>query len=511
MSARKKRSMIGRLFFGMLVLAGFLALAIVGRAWWVFRDRNPGYKVALSIRGESARKEPKPLQVGFGRFKITPEVGAANPPVWLAGFAQGRAATAVHDDLWATAIVLDDGYTRLGLVVLDAIGLFHDDVIRIRSQITREWGLSYVIVCTTHNHSTPDLMGLWGPSIFKTGVDGTYRQHVVDQAVFALGDAVYNLEPAAMLALHIPLDPEGLVADTRKPIVFDPDLRVLLFRSADGERVLGSLVGWANHPETPWSRNTEITADFPGFLREALADGVTVDGEKVLRGLGGQHVFVNGAVGGLMTTHPATVVTDPFTGTELKDPSHAKSRALGHQLARHVVKAVDAAVGDGEWVSQAPMALQARTMEIPLENRNFLLAGFLGLIDRGHVRWKHVRTEVAFIRLGDVSLVTIPGEIYPELVNGGVEQAPGADFDIEPLEVPPIRDMMPGRIQFILGLGNDELGYIIPKSQWDVEPPYLYGADKSPYGEINSPGPDTAHLLHQAIRGLIEAAMSTSP
>jgi hypothetical protein len=47
----------------------------------------------------------------------------------------------------------------------------------------------------------------------------------------------------------------------------------------------------------------------------------------------------------------------------------------------------------------------------------------------------------------------------------------------------------------IVGLANDELGYIIPKRQWDEKPPFAYGRTSAQYGEINSVGPDTAPIL----------------
>jgi hypothetical protein len=148
--------------------------------------------------------------------------------------------------------------------------------------------------------------------------------------------------------------------------------------------------------------------------------------------------------------------------------------------------------------------VRAHTLEIPLDNKAYLITPLLGLIDRGHTKWKHLRTEVALITFGDTSIACIPGEIYPEIVNGGIERAPGGDYDIDPVEVPPIRDMMPGTIKFIFGLANDEIGYIIPKSEWDRKKPYIYGAEKSVYGEINSCGPEVAPLLHQAFRGLCQ-------
>ena len=147
-------------------ILGFLLLVlIVGlvlRCFYTFRDRNPGYTVALNIDGQPAGRALKPFRAGFARVKISPDLSNTNEPIWLAGFNQNRAATKVHDDLWAMACVLDDGHARLGIVTLDAIGFFHDDVIAVRRRLSSASKLDYAVVCSTHNHSTPDLMGLWG-------------------------------------------------------------------------------------------------------------------------------------------------------------------------------------------------------------------------------------------------------------------------------------------------------------------------------------------------------------
>ena len=64
--------------------------------------------------------------------------------------------------------------------------------------------------------------------------------------------------------------------------------------------------------------------------------------------------------------------------------------------------------------------------------------------------------------------------------------------------------MMPGRVKFVFGLANDELGYLIPKSEWDHDPPFLYGADHAPYGEMNSVGCDAAGTIRQALKALCQ-------
>lgn len=484
--------------WGALLLV-VLVVALILRGLYAFRDRAPGYTLDLKIDAAKSQAEPRPLRVGFGRIKINPDLSDPKRPVWVAGFSQNRAATAIHDDIWAIACVLDDGHTRAGVVVLDAIGFFHDDVVAVRRACAAEWKLDYVIVCSTHNHSTPDLMGLWGRHPLRSGVDPRYREQVIAAAAKALGDAVAALQPARVAFHEIPMPTDDLVADTRKPIVFDPDVRVMHFTSVSNSTTIGTIVGWANHPETPWSKNTEITADFCGFLRDALEHGVQHEGRELAAGLGGIHLYVNGAVGGLMTTHPSVTVRDPYLQQEFKEPSHAKSLAVGHQLASRILPRLQETGTTRH--NFAPIGLRARTIEMPIDNKLFLAAAYLSVIDRGHVRWKRMRTEVALVTIGEASIACVPGEIYPEIINGGIERPPGGDFDIEPLEVPPLRELMPGRVKFVFGLANDELGYLIPKSEWDTEPPYLYDSN-GVYGEINSCGPDAGRIIHAALAEL---------
>jgi hypothetical protein len=115
---------------------------------------------------------------------------------------------------------------------------------------------------------------------------------------------------------------------------------------------------------------------------------------------------------------------------------------------------------------------------------------------------------VSYIRLlkgGNLAaeIVTVPGEIYPELVNGGITRYPGADFPDAPFE-PSIRPHLRSKYQFIFGLANDELGYIIPKAEYDNEPPWLLDKPTRWYGEINSAGPEIAGAVTRTLVNLIE-------
>lgn len=486
-----------------------VALGTVACAWVVYhtRDRNPGYSVELHLPVTSDGGRTPRLLVGFGRETITPDLTRT---VWLAGFATGRRATAVHDDLWAVAMVVDDGEHRLGMVALDSIGLFHDDVIAIRRRVGARTRLDYLIVTSTHNHSTPDLMGLWGPRTGFRGVDDDYRDLALDRAAMAIATAATTTVPARLSLYEIPIETAGLVADSRDPQVFDSTLRMMHVTSAADGSTLGSLVNWADHPETPWSANTEITADFPGYLRDLLEHGVNEpvgvadSGGPAVRGLGGIHLYVNGAIGGLMTTNPETTVTDPYSGRPHAAPSHEKSRAVGRVLGRTILSALAERPSEPE--RNPRLSIDANTLELPVHNTLFRLALAVGLIDRGQPRMNRIRSEVALVTLGGASIATMPGELYPEIANGGIVRPPGADFAIDPIEIPPLRELMPGRVKFLFGLANDAIGYIIPKSEWDDDAPWLYGARERHYGEQVSLGPDTGPLIHEAIGRLIRKA-----
>jgi hypothetical protein len=144
----------------------------------------------------------------------------------------------------------------------------------------------------------------------------------------------------------------------------------------------------------------------------------------------------------------------------------------------------------------------------------------LGLIHPGWFGGK-ARTELNAVRLGDLEILTVPGELYPEIVDGGVESPAGADYPGAPVEVPALRTAMRGRLNLVFGLANDEIGYIIPRTQWDTRAPYTYGRDKVLYGEVNSGGPAVAPVLHRealhllerlhALNGTNDAAVAVGP
>ena len=446
----------------------------------------------------AACRADEPLQAGFGEADITPAVGG-DKPVYMAGFGHDRKAAGVHDRLKARAVVLKHGSTKIALACVDLVGFFLPNVERVRGRLT---GFDYVLASSTHDHEGPDSLGLWGPTPFKCGVDPDYMQTVEKQVAQAVRDADADARPVAARigAVQAP----ELLHDSREPYILHDELVALEFRTLKDDMPAGLVVQWNCHPETLGSENTQISADFVGCTVKALQDG--------------HHcpvVYLSGTVGGLMTSLGVEVKGDD--GQPLKDGTFEKTERYG----RLVAEAADRALKDAKPVRLTPLEARRRTVFLPMENHVYMLARQLGVLDREAFLWSGdsykaepadpkeaekplaVRTEVGYLRLGELEIATIPGEIYPELVLDKVQDPadPGADFPDAPIE-PAIYKQLHGSYHMLIGLANDEIGYIIPKRQWDEKPPYCYGRKKPQYGEINSLGPETAPVLCKAFKEL---------
>ena len=432
-----------------------------------------------------------PLRVGIAQVDITPALG--KKPVYIAGYGKNRQATKVHDPLMARVLLLAHGDSKIALVSIDLVGLFNDSVERIRPRLP---SINYLLVTSTHNHEGPDTIGMWGPHPFKTGVDPEYIAQVEDTIVKVVGDAEKNLREVAETRIGSARDGD-LLNDSRLPIVKHDELVALRFLAAD-KKTIGLAVQWNCHPEALGSQNTEISADF-------VADTVAWLEKKHQCPV----VYLTGTVGGLMAPPQLKMAGNPGI--------FERTAHYGVLVGKLADKALDAAIP----VRLTPFKIQRRDIHLPIDNAAYMLGFRLGVLKRNAFTWTGsidkagpppnandkkpsrlcCKTEIARLRLGDLDIAAIPGEIYPELVLSKVQDPPdpGADFPDAPIE-PGIYDQLTARHKMIIGLANDEIGYIIPKRQWDEKAPFCYGLKQSQYGEINSLGPETAPLLCEAFK-----------
>lgn len=461
-----------------------------------------GFLVLLAVEfapAGGARAAAPGFAVGFAEADCTPALGGK--PVYLAGFGHDRRATKVHDAIMCRAVVFKDHQRKLALVTLDVVGLFYPEVQAVRQELR---DFAYVLVSSTHSHEGPDTLGLWGPSPVRSGVDPDYLKLLREKIVEAVRAADGAAQPAVARLGHVKA-PE-LLHDGREPYVLHDGLHTLRFVApTEPTKTLGLLVNWHCHPETMSSKNTELTADFPYYAVKAL---------KAKHGC--PVAYFTGAVGGLMTSLHVPLKDDG--GQELRDGTWEKTERYGLLLARRC----DEAIQQDQPVALAPMEFRSRALFVPMTNPLYHLGRKLGVLKREAFAAAGdlyraapvgketkdadmaVETEIAALLLGEVRVACIPGEIYPELALGKVQDPadPGADFPDAPAE-PAVFASLGGKHQLLLGLANDEIGYIIPKRQWDEKPPYCYGRKKKQYGEENSVGPEAAPSLCRAFAELM--------
>jgi hypothetical protein len=433
--------------------------------------------------------------------------------VWIAGFSLGRAATGVHDDVWARALVLEKGDVRIGMVSLDLVGFFHDDVVAVRLA-AKEAGLDldHVVVSSTHTHEGPDTMGIWGPAIGETGYSAEYVQGVVIAgAVKALTEADASLRPAK-LRVAVGEAPD-LVNDTRLPEVVDQAFTLVQFQDPATNDPFATAAFWGNHPEALGSDNTLVSSDFPHYLRDELE----------VRYPGAPAVFFNGSLGGLSTTIGVLACPDDSGEETCPQGTWERAERIGRGAASAAADARDA----------ASLAVTRRSFLLTTTNGSLAFAFWIGLLPR-NLFWLDtgkqltqeevdvlaptslledtiaLQSELNLVELGTVAIVTVPGELYPELwlqkPDGGtfIARPEGGDFPDAELELQ-LQSLLPaGVVPVIINNGNDSLGYILPKTQWDAVVPFAYGeTDEPQYGEQNSLGPDTAGRLSTEFESMV--------
>ncbi len=359
------------------------------------------------------------LKAGAAQRTITPDLDK-HGPVYMAGFGHNRRATSIHDDLSARCLALQPGANPLVMCGVDSIGLFWDDVQKIRAAVKRKFPKADVIIAALHDHQAPDTMGLWGPTASQTGINEEYVTFLIQRTCEAAIDAVEHMEPATLKLAKVH-DPEldTFIHDNRPPDVHDSEV-ILISVSSRGGKPIGTLLNWANHPETLGSKNTAITADYSRFLRARL--------EQLL---GGTAVFVNGALGGMQSPLGARFENIP-------DNSFEKAEHIGKRVAEIAAEAVRTA---------RPQRLtrhefHERMVSIPVANKGFEQAAQADLYHgRKPTVAGHSTVPLGMIRLLNgptplLEIALIPGELYPELSVGGVQKYEGADSPDAAIEPP---------------------------------------------------------------------------
>ncbi len=432
-----------------------------------------GVLAVVGCDGDDDGKQlgPEALNAAACVRKITPEVDVNHSdPIYLAGFGNDRHATGVHDDLWARGVVLEADGKKVAMVVLDVVGYFNNEIETIRD-LLNDPTFDSITVSSTHNHEGPDTMGLWGPDEITPGVDLDYLDFVNQTVAECIAEANANLRPAEIrfatgdtIGTSLPPEPD-LVADGEilqhlcvggefdgsgncvdgievlgdDGPIRNPTTPSFQLRDRDSGEMLATLVNYASHPEALGSSNTLITSDFPHYMRVALEER-----------FGGLAIYMSADVGVLQG--PLDVFLEDEDGEMVPRRSFEFAERMGNILAE---RAGDALAEVAAWDATPEIAVaQSGPLTIEVTNPYFDLASIFGVFGRRPFNRiepsrGEIVTEMSAVRIGPAVFAVTPNEVDPQIANTYRDQMGGAEH------------------KFVIGLGNDEVGYQMPEAKYN--------------------------------------------
>ena len=393
------------------------------------------------------------LRAGAVSVDITPSDLSRT---WLAGFGLNRRATGILEPLSASVLYLSAGRHAVVLVAVDLIGLGRAWIDAIAARSTRLGGAA--LLCgSTHTHSGPDTLGIWGRGLFgavpvRSGVDRAYLARLIEHVAAGIDRAIATSQPVRMRSASFDV-PQRWARNDRKGGARYDGAVAAAFESDDGERV-ATLLNYASHPETLWDENRLVSPDFPGAFRRRTSELA-----------GGVALYMSGPLGAMLTPD----VPEGASAPQRQQYAEDLGRTLAELGEQHLAGCAP----------EQPETLHHASSPLVLRNRNwrFQLFRMLRILET-RLRGGRVEARIHHLRVGQLELLTAPGEVVPEL---GLR----------------IRERMRAPDRAIFGLCGEEVGYILE--------PAMFENDEYRYERTMSLGRDTAEDLLAAYDALLRA------
>ena len=406
------------------------------------------------------------LRAGAATSNITPWLGIP----MRGAFRDVTHADAVHDDLLAKALVLDDGVRKIAFVLCDLTmmpGRMMDEVkerIAERSQIPPD----HVLIAATHTHSAPATVSI-GFMEEQTEYTAWATRKIAD----AVEIAAQRLQPARigfasvqeprivfnrryhMRNGQVHFNPGVGNPDVIEPAgTTDPEFTLCYVEGSDGQP-LAVLGNYALH-YVGTDTGAEISADYFGHFFQAV---------RHLLGPQTVGLLFNGASGNINNTN----VFKPWPHR-----GHAQAARMARVLAGHALTEIQlmemhdhmelgAAVGEFSFprkqTTEADVAIAEKVLSADYTYTEGPFSAVTGQpiyprwapayareIKVLHTMPQTLTSTVQALRVGPAGFAALPGEIFVEI---GLAVKAGSPF----------------APQFVMSLANDYLGYVASDEQ----------------------------------------------
>jgi hypothetical protein len=365
------------------------------------------------------------LSASVARRLITPPKG-----IYQIGYGdRAKGNLGVHDDLTATALVLDDGTTRLAIVALDMLTINEFIVDRVRARLAP----TEVLLCCSHTHS--------GPIAYadekSPRKNREYINVLVERIVEAVKSAQENLLPVRLEYSHSEANvginrrekmPDGHMEIGRNPEgARDKSVQVVSVLTDSGRRKrdsagtrLATIVNYACHGTVLGPDNLLVSADWIGVMRK-----------KVEEELGGLTLFLQGAAANI---NPDMYWEDKRAfemvaeqGLGVANAVLAAARA-GSEMKRATPLKVERVEA---WLPTETRAVTPRPPKnyskplLAMANMPGFMAVFADVLLNQRYPWKpvieakdgfwSVPMRINAVKIGDLALVTFGAETFTEI------------------------------------------------------------------------------------------------
>ncbi len=254
--------------------------------------RTLAFAIAF-VFASSAYAEPE-LRAGVARVEITPSTFM---PMYGYSNRKCGPANGTHDPLFAKALVLEAGDSKLAIVTMDLGSIVSDN---LRRDVAAKLNIPILLLSASHTHSAPSFLPYGSSPATDAGAQAYLAE--IERKIFgAIQEASRGMFPArlgiARGSLQLGYNRLLLRDDGRARALFD-NLERIPYGPVDPEFVLlrvddaagtprALLVHYATHAVVLGPTSCQYSADYPGIMQSTV--------EKELNGT--QVMFVQGGAG----------------------------------------------------------------------------------------------------------------------------------------------------------------------------------------------------------------------
>ena len=431
-----------------------------------------------AMGAEPSGQKERVFKAGAAMSNITPPLGQPIVGGWTSPPAEH-----VHDELHARCLVLDDGATRIGIVLCDNVGIPREVYDSARQQIEEATGLSgdRLLMAATHTHSATTARS--DKKLVPAEKLSDYQQFLARRIADGVRRAINNLEPARIgwgsaeepsevfnrrwfvtssSELSNPfggtdqvrMNPPRASASLVRPAgPTDPEVAFLSVQSKDG-RPIALLANYSLH-YVGGVRGKEISADYFALFADRIQQLLGADRQDPPF----VGIMSNGTSGDVNNIDFRNAPTKRYQPYE-------KMREVADKVADAVYKAHQ----DVKFHDSVPLAAARQELVLgvrkPTEERLAEARKILAAPEDargGHIReriyaqraiWQHespdeVSVPLQALKIGELGIAAIPFEVFTEI---------GRD----------IKDKSPFEQTFTISLANGSYGYLPTPRQHEL-------------------------------------------